>query len=177
MKPEGGARDRRDWRESDARVVAREGKGVSTEKTNKKGCAVVGTFGRHFTDTHGRRRGEGVGSAEGTRAGQRSCDVSIYTLDRRAGGKLTMKRTEWRNGNRDWRCQRGRYRGREGGRGKSTSVSEKAKGSAGGSEGGRKEDNPAIARPRSKITTPVVQARRDPTDAWCRDRLEAQSSG
>jgi len=51
MKPEGGARDRRDWRESDARVVAREGKGVSTEKTNKKGCAVVGTFGRHFTPT------------------------------------------------------------------------------------------------------------------------------
>jgi len=41
MKPEGGARDRRDWRESDARVVAREGKGVSTEKTNKKGCAVI----------------------------------------------------------------------------------------------------------------------------------------
>jgi hypothetical protein len=51
MKPEGGARDRRDWRESDARGVAREGKGVSTEKTNKKGCAVVGTFGRHFTPT------------------------------------------------------------------------------------------------------------------------------
>lgn len=72
---------------------------------------------RHFTDTHGRRRGEGVGSAEGTRAGQRSCDVSIYTLDRRAGGKLTMKRTEWRNGNRDWRCQRGRYR-KPGGAGK-----------------------------------------------------------
>lgn len=42
MKPEGGARDRRDWRESDARVVAREGKGVSTEKTNKKGCDVGG---------------------------------------------------------------------------------------------------------------------------------------